>query len=232
MREFELGGAAFRPVESERSPERSRAGDFVIVKDEAALRFYESLRPHLPLTIMEIGMFEGGSLVYFDKLFRPSRLVGVDRRVKPIEALEDYRKTRPHIETYYARFQDKAGVLQAARRNFPKGLDLVVDDASHLYFETRATFDMLFPLVREGGHYVIERWRGPKWMRKGEDGEDETAVPASKFVFELMDQIAETPAIESVTVRSEIACVRKGPGPYTPRGGTIPPLADSDASPL
>ena len=222
MREFELGGAAFRPVANERSPERSRAGDFVIVKDEAALRFYESLRPHLPQTIMEVGMFEGGSLVYFDKLFKPSRLVGVDRRVKPIEALEEYRQTRPHIETYYARYQDKMGVQQAARRNFPKGIDLVVDDASHLYFETKATFDMLFPLIRKGGHYVIERWRGPKWMKKGNSGEDEPSLPASKFVFELLDHLAETPAIESVTVRGEIALIRKGPGVYAPSQKAAP----------
>ena len=37
-------------------------------------------------------------------------------------------------------------------------LDLVVDDASHTYEETRASFEFLFPLLSPGGVYVIEDW--------------------------------------------------------------------------
>src|SRR5437773_2169729 len=37
-------------------------------------------------------------------------------------------------------------------------LDLVVDDASHTYEETRASFEYLFPLLNPGGVYVIEDW--------------------------------------------------------------------------
>jgi len=37
-------------------------------------------------------------------------------------------------------------------------LDLVVDDASHTYEETRASFEFLFPLLSPGGIYVIEDW--------------------------------------------------------------------------
>ena len=230
MKGFELGGVKFRQVESDRVPAKSEGDEFVIAKPDSALRFYESLRPHLPKAIMEIGMFEGGSLVYFDKLFKPTRLVGVDRRTTPIAALEDYRKARPHIETYYARFQDKAGVLQAARHNFPKGVDLVVDDASHLYVETKATFDMLFPLVREGGHYVIESWRGPKWRKRGEqDAESETPPAASRLVHELIGQVGEVPAVNSLAVHGECVCIRRGPGTYESKRSiaALPPGASA-----
>jgi len=37
-------------------------------------------------------------------------------------------------------------------------LDLVVDDASHTYEETRVSFEFLFPLLSSGGIYVIEDW--------------------------------------------------------------------------
>ena len=67
--------------------------------------------------------------------------------------------------TYYGRYQNKEGTLMAARANFPKGIDLVVDDASHLYEQTKATFAMLFPLVRPGGNYVIEDWSWAHWAR-------------------------------------------------------------------
>ena len=157
-------------------------------------------------------MYEGGSLVYFDKLFKPSKLVGVDCRLEPIAALEEYREKRSHIATYYGRFQDKAGVLQAARQNFPKGIDLVVDDASHLFAPTKATFQMLFPLVRTGGHYVIERWR------KSRHGFRETAKPPlAMFVHELMALTAKTTVIERVIVSYDAVCVRKGVGSYNPQ---------------
>ena len=59
------------------------------------------------------------------------------------------------------------GVNQAAgdamgpilRENFGSApLDLVVDDASHELDLTRQSFNMLFPLLRPGGLYIIEDW--------------------------------------------------------------------------
>jgi hypothetical protein len=38
-------------------------------------------------------------------------------------------------------------------------LDLVIDDASHLYGPSLATFETLFPALREGGLYVLEDWK-------------------------------------------------------------------------
>ena len=38
-------------------------------------------------------------------------------------------------------------------------IDLVIDDASHLFNESRVSFEVLFPRVRPGGAYVIEDWR-------------------------------------------------------------------------
>ena len=37
-------------------------------------------------------------------------------------------------------------------------LDLVIDDASHLYEPTKASFETLFPMLRPGGIYIIEDW--------------------------------------------------------------------------
>lgn len=37
-------------------------------------------------------------------------------------------------------------------------MDLVVDDASHFYEQTKTSFQTLFPLVRPGGMYIIEDW--------------------------------------------------------------------------
>ena len=37
-------------------------------------------------------------------------------------------------------------------------LDLVVDDASHLYDETKVALEVLLPRVRPGGLFIIEDW--------------------------------------------------------------------------
>ena len=58
----------------------SKGKTFVLVKTERQLAFYDTLRDKAPKEILEIGMLEGGSMVYFDKLFKPKTLVGVDIR--------------------------------------------------------------------------------------------------------------------------------------------------------
>ena len=45
------------------------------------------------------------------------------------------------------------------------GLDIVVDDASHHYEPTLASFQALFPVLRPGGLYVIEDWRSDHRFR-------------------------------------------------------------------
>lgn len=192
---------------------RSQDGAFILVKTDELIAFYKGLVRFAPKNIMEIGMFEGGSLVFFDKLYRPERLVGLDARRTPIEALERYRADKPHIKTYYGRFQEGPGTLMAARESFPDGIDLVVDDASHLYERTKATFLALFPLVRPGGHYVIEDWawaHRPNSQRPGATWSGEPAL--TNIVFELIVLASQTKAVESVTVQEEAACICKGIG--------------------
>ena len=43
------------------------------------------------------------------------------------------------------------------------GLDLVIDDGSHLAEPTRTSFDTLFPLLAPGGFYIIEDWAWEHW---------------------------------------------------------------------
>ena len=49
-------------------------------------------------------------------------------------------------------------LLSIVHKDFNGQLDLVIDDASHLYTETKKSFEILFPLLKAGGLYVIEDW--------------------------------------------------------------------------
>jgi hypothetical protein len=44
------------------------------------------------------------------------------------------------------------------RNELANELDLIVDDASHTYEQTKASFEILFPLLQPGGIYLIEDW--------------------------------------------------------------------------
>lgn len=199
---------------------KSEESKFVLVKSPSVLAFYEGLcskqldgRTTGPKTILEIGMFEGGSLVYFDKLYAPTTLVGIDMRREPIEPLEKYRESRSYIKTYYGRSQDKPGTRTAAQSNFPNGIDLVVDDASHLYEETKTTFENIFPLVKAGGMYVIEDWA---WshdkQQQGEDAVWHSRLALTNLILNLVMMTAVSRVVESVMVTEHLACITKGRG--------------------
>ena len=54
---------------------------------------------------------------------------------------------------------DRAGSPRSSSEAFgDQPLDLVIDDCSHLYEATRASFNELFPRLRPGGLYWIEDW--------------------------------------------------------------------------
>lgn len=55
--------------------------------------------------------------------------------------------------------EDREAVREIAEHEFDAPLDLVIDDASHLYEPTRTSFDALFPLLRPGGLYIVEDWQ-------------------------------------------------------------------------
>ena len=127
----------------------SKDSEFVLVKTRKLLRFYRALQQHQPKNILEIGMFEGGSLVMLDKRYDPKKVVGVDVRPDPIEPLENYRKHRKHIRTLYGLSQADPDIPDILREEFPEGIDLIVDDASHQYELTRVV-PFVFPALEAG----------------------------------------------------------------------------------
>src|SRR5438105_5560534 len=85
--EFSLGGENFVVDMLEKGRRPSDAKAFTIVKNEPYLRFYELLASSFsPRSILELGIFQGGSYVFLDKLFKPRRMSCVDISPKPVES--------------------------------------------------------------------------------------------------------------------------------------------------
>lgn len=113
--------------------------------------------------VFELGIWEGGSAVLLMECLRPSRLVAVDlmdRGDRPaFTRYVQQRGLEGRLKTFWATDQaDSQRLCQIVDQEFDAPLDLVIDDASHFYGPTKASFVALFPFLRPGGLYIIEDW--------------------------------------------------------------------------
>jgi predicted O-methyltransferase YrrM len=114
-----------------------------------------------PRQMIEIGILDGGSTIYWQDRFKLERLIAFD--IRPAPHLTRYLERNGLIQTVRTHFgvsQDDAPALRAALAADSTGpfIDVVIDDASHFYAPTRAAIETLLPFVRPGGAYIIEDW--------------------------------------------------------------------------
>jgi cephalosporin hydroxylase len=136
-------------------------------KPESIWRDYEPLLAplaHLPLNILEVGVHNGVSIRTFATYFEKPRIVGLDLSLPAID-LSGY----PSIALFECDQRDSARINTICARHMPDGIDIVIDDASHVGEYSLDTYRALFPHVKAGGLYVIEDW-GTGYMPQWGDG--------------------------------------------------------------
>jgi predicted O-methyltransferase YrrM len=119
---------------------------------EAYERFFRAFREQA-VTMFEIGVFEGDSTKVFARHFPKGSIVGVDYALKPID-FADY----PNVITRPGDQSDHEFLNKLADELAPAGIDIVLDDASHIGYLSLKTFEILFDRVKPGGLYIIEDW--------------------------------------------------------------------------
>jgi hypothetical protein len=152
-------------------------------------------------------------------MFRPQKLIGIEYSSNPEESLEKFIQQRgwqDKIRSYYGTNQaDVNRIRKIVKAEFgDELLDLVVDDASHYYIETRASFELLFPLLRPGGIYIIEdwgwaHWRGDLWQ-KSQVFPSRMPSPTNLLVEICMLCASRPDLVASVQVESAVIKVRRG----------------------
>ena len=115
-----------------------------------------------PRRMIEVGILDGGSTIYWQHKYQPECLITFD--IAP-DAPHCRRYLERHhltdsVHAYFGTSQTdeeglRTGVLKHSREGW---VDAVIDDASHQHAETRATVEILLPFVRPGGVYIIEDW--------------------------------------------------------------------------
>lgn len=103
-----------------------------------------------PLRLLEIGVQNGGSLELWSK-FLPAgseiRGIDIDPRVSSLEF--ESKNTRVDIA-------DATDSIRLEEILGSERFDIIIDDASHVCEKVRQSFEILFPHLSLGGHYVIE----------------------------------------------------------------------------
>ena len=99
-------------------------------------------------TLMEIGVFRGGSIRMWRQYFNKARVIGVDINEKSREFVEEDDNT-----TVITGDISSKQTLEMLKQYNPS---IIVDDASHIWSEQINTLFALFDLLPWGGIYILE----------------------------------------------------------------------------
>jgi cephalosporin hydroxylase len=210
--EFSLGGENFIIDMTWKGGRLSTSQAFTIVKDDPFLRVYEDLASAFsPRSILELGIFQGGSYVLLDKLFKPRRMSAVDISREPVEPLLRYVADKESRFVHFCTSQTDREVLEEiVRKELADELDLVVDDASHSYEQTRESFEVLFPLLQHSSVYIIEDWSWAHSPRfQSPDAPRSKRCALSNLLFEQIMLMGSTSLISEIRVWKFLYLIRK-----------------------
>ena len=113
-----------------------------------------------PCTIVELGVFHGGSLQMWRDYFGPqSRIIGVD--INP--RLRDLGE--PGIEIVIGDQGDRRFLRELAQHSGP--IDVLIDDGSHLMNHQIMTLEELFGAVKPEGVILVEDTHTSYWREHG-----------------------------------------------------------------
>jgi hypothetical protein len=115
---------------------------------------------NLPVTILEVGVYKGGSLQMWKSYFGDkAKIYGVDIDPRCKELEEDQIKVFVGDQAnrdFLRELKDEIGVI-----------DILIDDGGHTMIQQIATFEELYPVVSEIGVYFIEDLHTSYWADYG-----------------------------------------------------------------
>jgi hypothetical protein len=129
---------------------------------------YHGLFCHLrerPIRLLEIGVggyvletWGGASLAMWAEYFANGQITGIDITAKRLTL-------DPRVRIYRGSQDDSAFLKRVCDERGP--FDIVIDDGSHVPKHVVASFHILFPVLKDGGMYVIEDVQTAFWPNFG-----------------------------------------------------------------
>lgn len=132
------------------------------------------------MRFLEIGVSKGGSLQLWRRYFGESAIIfGID--IDP----ECFKFNGPSGQVRIGSQADKNFLTSVI--SDMGGIDIVLDDGSHHMADIRASLDCLFPLLADGGIYMIEDLHTAYWTNYG--GGYRSKSNFYKYVNSLIDDM-------------------------------------------
>lgn len=142
-------------------------------------RYFQPWR-HRPVRMLEIGVSKGGSLAMWRQYFGPEAVIfGID--IDPACAKLDGQNGQVRIGS-----QDDPIFLQSVIAEMG-GVDIILDDGSHVANHINASLDILFPVLSEGGIYLVKDLHTSCWQGwGGGEGEKSGFTKTLKILIDDM----------------------------------------------
>ncbi len=109
--------------------------------------------------MLEIGVWKGESLLMWQNYFPKALITGIDIEPPPL-----FFPDQPRIRCYQGDQADLDFLAGVAKGTWPGGFHFIIDDASHLAYQTKKSFWYLFENhLLPGGLFAIEDWGVGYW---------------------------------------------------------------------
>jgi cephalosporin hydroxylase len=149
------------------------------------IHYFEIYDRHLasyrgrPVRVLEIGVYRGGGLEMLRNYLGPAaKLVGIDIDEVALAAARGYKvELGDQADPEFLRFvSEKHGPF-----------DVVIDDGGHTMRQQIASAEALFPLLNEGGTYLVEDCHTSYWPAYADQGPD--GLTFMEWVKERIDDL-------------------------------------------
>jgi len=141
------------------------------------LQFYDPIFSPLAnekIKLLELGVFNGGSLHLWKDYFPNGKISGIDLKIP------DGFENDDRMAAYEGSQVDFTFLKNVAEKEAPTGFDIIIDDASHIGELSRQSFWYLFDNhLKPGGLYVVEDW-GTGYWEDWPDGKSASAHDMQK----------------------------------------------------
>jgi hypothetical protein len=112
------------------------------------------------ITILEIGVYQGGSLQMWKEYF------GAKAKIYGIDINPQCKMLEEENITIFTGSQSDRTFLRTIRKVLPK-IDILIDDGGHTMQQQIVSFEELFGHVSDGGVYLCEDLHTSYWLKDG-----------------------------------------------------------------
>jgi cephalosporin hydroxylase len=219
--EFTYAGVRYLTSTSDYTKVSGPDGIVLLKPKQWITMYYDFVEKEGVRRVLELGVWQGGMSILLPSFHPDLKYMGIEyaperesitTSIANIPSIKD----RVHIEFGLSQSDPSVPEKVASCFGSPE-IDLVIDDASHKYQESRRSFEMLFPMLREGAAYIVEDWGWAHWPNYTPDKCFAGEPALSNLLFEVSMLAASAPGmVSSIKVEGSVFIARRGPAKVKP----------------